>query len=282
MLLGSLLLFIPVLILIVYAIAIIRMVWPIQALSIEHLGSFGDTFGIITALFTALAFGGVILTVWLQREELSLQRKELAEARFNNAFFKLLDYYKTNLEKVVARDATGQKVHGIDALICQFKNLETHQHGNEVWYQPKTDQIKVFEHQLFIDVERALLRQSRYMGTLETILNLVRDEVDDEKQRAAYWKIVDSQLTVHEVKYLFYRLLVESKETKFYQLLMESGIVVNRAGGCGIQQSHIVTFEKLHGVKVGTKKKPKLKSPHDRSEVRKIKRRVLSAALEKT
>ena len=44
-------------------------------------GQFGDKFGAVNALFSALAFAGVILTVFLQKEELCEQRKELILTR---------------------------------------------------------------------------------------------------------------------------------------------------------------------------------------------------------
>lgn len=44
-------------------------------------GQFGDVFGAVNALFSGLAFAGLIYTVLLQREELSLQRKELELTR---------------------------------------------------------------------------------------------------------------------------------------------------------------------------------------------------------
>lgn len=48
--------------------------WPTR-------GQFGDVFGAVNALFSGLAFAGLIYTVFLQREELSLQRKELELTR---------------------------------------------------------------------------------------------------------------------------------------------------------------------------------------------------------
>lgn len=44
-------------------------------------GQFGDVFGSVNALFSGLAFTGLIYTVFLQREELALQRKELELTR---------------------------------------------------------------------------------------------------------------------------------------------------------------------------------------------------------
>ena len=44
-------------------------------------GSFGDMFGSVNALFSGLAFAGVICTLLLQRRELQLQREENKQAR---------------------------------------------------------------------------------------------------------------------------------------------------------------------------------------------------------
>jgi hypothetical protein len=47
----------------------------------SHRGAFGDMFGAINALFSGLAFAGIIFTILLQREELKLQREELKLTR---------------------------------------------------------------------------------------------------------------------------------------------------------------------------------------------------------
>lgn len=44
-------------------------------------GQFGDMFGGLNALFSAMAFAVLIYTMWLQRIELRLQREELQETR---------------------------------------------------------------------------------------------------------------------------------------------------------------------------------------------------------
>jgi len=44
-------------------------------------GQFGDVFGAVNALFSGLAFAGLIYAILLQREDLALQRKELELTR---------------------------------------------------------------------------------------------------------------------------------------------------------------------------------------------------------
>ena len=49
--------------------------------SMESRGQFGDMFGAVNSLFSALAFAGVLLAIILQRQELQLQRQELLLSR---------------------------------------------------------------------------------------------------------------------------------------------------------------------------------------------------------
>lgn len=47
----------------------------------DRQGQFGDLFGAVNALFSGLAFAGLIITLILQRKELALQRDELKDNR---------------------------------------------------------------------------------------------------------------------------------------------------------------------------------------------------------
>ena len=47
----------------------------------DNRGTFGDKFGAVNALFSGLAFAGLIVTLLYQKEELKLQREELKETR---------------------------------------------------------------------------------------------------------------------------------------------------------------------------------------------------------
>jgi len=59
-----------------YAALLICGAMPIQSFSIEAAGQFGDAFGVISCLFSGIAFAGVFITIALQREE--MKRSELA------------------------------------------------------------------------------------------------------------------------------------------------------------------------------------------------------------
>jgi hypothetical protein len=75
--LSALLLGGVVLAVLVYAVALVALTWPVSELSIEKSGVFGDSFGLLTSLFSGLAFAGLIITIVMQKDELAMQREEL-------------------------------------------------------------------------------------------------------------------------------------------------------------------------------------------------------------
>ena len=70
-----------------------------------NAGTFGDSFGFINSLFSALAFAGVVYAIYLQTNELKAQRQELETSRkaFENQvrlsiLASLFDYSKRQLD----------------------------------------------------------------------------------------------------------------------------------------------------------------------------------------
>ncbi len=62
----------------IVAILIFYFIWITSSYpELSKRGQFGDTFGAANALFSGLAFAGVIVALFMQRRELELQRKEL-------------------------------------------------------------------------------------------------------------------------------------------------------------------------------------------------------------
>ncbi|MDW3646080.1 MAG: hypothetical protein R8P61_03380 [Bacteroidia bacterium] len=67
-------------------ILLVVIIWGLSAFAImlglgnwSDRGTFGDLFGAVNALFSGLAFAGLIYTIIQQKEDLELQRKEIAE-----------------------------------------------------------------------------------------------------------------------------------------------------------------------------------------------------------
>lgn len=80
-------------------------------------GTFGDQFGAVNALFSGLAFTGLIYTIILQRRDLKLQRQEMKEQtrefkkendtlriqRFENTFFNMLSQFQEVVNTLSAK-----------------------------------------------------------------------------------------------------------------------------------------------------------------------------------
>jgi len=74
----------------------------------EGRGQFGDLFGSINALFSGLAFAGLIYAILLQRRELNLQRTELRLQREEMAASRAELAAQVKAQKALFRASVGQ------------------------------------------------------------------------------------------------------------------------------------------------------------------------------
>lgn len=70
-------------------------------------GTFGDLYGAVNALFSGLAFAGLIYTIVLQKRDLELQRNEIA---LNRAELKKTSKAQQNSEKALIEQVEQMKV----------------------------------------------------------------------------------------------------------------------------------------------------------------------------
>lgn len=101
----------------------------------------GDSFGALNAIFSGLAFAGVILTVVMQRDELTLQRKELKDTRkefqmnrATNVIYEQLRKFESEMSTFEYVDSNGSVIkkgtNGILALNSLVKIKPT-ENGNQ-------------------------------------------------------------------------------------------------------------------------------------------------------
>lgn len=107
-----------------YGLFLIFITWPIDKFSISNAGVFGDSFGVLTSLFSALAFAGVIYTNAIQREEFKLQRIELENQRSEMAMSKY-EMYKQGFENTFFQmnRLLSEKVYFVS---CSHPSLNIH------------------------------------------------------------------------------------------------------------------------------------------------------------
>ncbi len=87
-------------------------------------GQFGDQFGAVNALFSGLAFAGIIFTILLQRSDLVETRKAIAHERFDTTFFELLKLHMSITENVRTLGGVGKEAFESFHEILKGKDAE--------------------------------------------------------------------------------------------------------------------------------------------------------------
>ncbi len=178
---------------------------------------FSDKIGAINALFTALAFAGVIHTVVMQREELELQRGELTLTRaeiaaqreqmelqnatlrqqqFETTFFQMLRLVDNCINDISFQDSRGRIVFSRfqDEISSAIQKRErTQQHAS---YQDLVSEV--FEH----DIAGIRIRLERYFNLLWNTCQFVNEQPDEAKQK--YFGIIRDTISTGEAAVLFF------------------------------------------------------------------------------
>ena len=94
-----------VLILIIWLLSTVLIIFGLDNWS--DRGTFGDLFGAVNALFSGLAFAGLIYTIVLQKQDLELQRNEIA---LNRTELKKTAKAQQNSEKALIEQVEQMKV----------------------------------------------------------------------------------------------------------------------------------------------------------------------------
>lgn len=129
---------------------------------VKDRGTYGDMFGMTNALFSGLAFAGIIVTILMQRKELQLQRLDLELTR-------------EELKKSTKAQENISKLNALSAKLVGYNNLMEH-------YQKIYD--KTFDSQFPKSNAKRLTEIYKYRdlcgATLDEI-NKLQDEIEKTK-----------------------------------------------------------------------------------------------------
>lgn len=114
--------------LLIKMICLVVIIWIISTILIifgldnwSDRGTFGDLFGAINALFSGLAFAGLIYTIVLQKQDLELQRNEIS---LNREELKKTSKAQQNSEKALIEQVeqmkTASKLNALKTLIDYY------------------------------------------------------------------------------------------------------------------------------------------------------------------
>ena len=234
-------------------------------------GAYGDTYGTVNALFTALAFVGVIATIYLQRKELILQRRVLEltrdelegqreqlqiqsgtfkQQRFESTFFQLISIHSDNVSSLFILDDADRaktKQTGRACLLLQRDELSRYISELSKENTDIENAINSAFDKLFENTRRSHL--GHYFRQLYHIVKFVDDseEIEDEyKQR--YADFVQAQLNNDELILLAYNGL-SKHGNNFRSLIEKYGLLENLTDGTLFAEDHASMYERAFGKK---------------------------------
>lgn len=205
--------------------------------TLTRFGISGDFFGFANAVFSALAFAMLIVTLWMQKHELSLQREEikntqeelkgqklemqqqnasLRQQTFENTFFGMLQMHG---EVVAAIKPSSDPQKGREAfqyLLSTFRNFgdppkpKGVHGGNQPNAIPNVARYEKW-------YENYETHVGHYFRTLYNLVRYV-DEHGGE-QRESYARLIRAQLSSNELQLLLFNGLSEHGIEKFKPLI---------------------------------------------------------------
>lgn len=251
------------LIVLIYAGVLVFEAWPIGEYSISKAGTFGDSFGALNCLFTGLGFAGLLITIFLQREDLKLTRAELSETRveiklqsrtfrqqqFEESFYRLLALYRNNLADLSIRSLeVGQpRLHGINALSSRLQDFEQACMKRLSSFPSSGSKLDKddYTYWLYKNCNLHFPRQARYLESLNSIISLVREDCYDQGRQESYLKILSSQFTIYEIKYVFYQAFLNPNYDSIRAVLSSSQSFSDRFSTSSIPAGHYLAMGHL-------------------------------------
>lgn len=198
------------------ALLFVAIAWLINATlilffdSTEKSGQFGDTFGAINALFSGLAFVGLIYAILLQRQDIKIQSQELKatveefkvqnqtlkKQQFENTFFNMISLYSEVIKNLNIRRSSGAKdIDGRQVLTVMFDNFKRD------WRASNGSES--------IEERYQILHKKQYPGVLGLCFRNLGEiikfvDTSEINNKNFYVNILKAQLGLHELLLLFY------------------------------------------------------------------------------
>lgn len=223
-------------------------------------GQFGDLFGSVNALFSGLAFAGLVITIIQQRHDLQLQRQAIDQSkkdinqqnetmkieRFENTFFKMIEVQQSIVNDLYAADShkewvkqddssgrsanevlTKDEYRGRNLFYYVFKLCE-HEIGNHIFpgssMRPGLYSVIKFRGKAYFDDYMTTTMFDHYFRHLYTILKFIEENNRlEEAKQYQYATFVRATLSRYELVMLYYNGFFHPKMKK----LMERYCLLN-------------------------------------------------------
>ena len=226
----------------IYGGILLFLTWPIDKLTISNAGVFGDSFGVLTSFFSALAFGGVAVTIAMQRDTMDMQKSELQQQKidldesrkeqqkqgFENTFFQMIRIHNQIVTDITTTEPTpgggaissdGRSVmndmkRSLLSLYFRANRIDEKSNENDlsVCFQ---DFYKFYGHQL-----------GHYFRFLYNTLRFLSEAGLDPERKLLYSRIIRAQLSDQELCLIYYNAFTPYGE-RFIKYMVEFKLMDN-------------------------------------------------------
>ncbi len=200
----------------------------------DERSAFGEQFGAINALFSGLAFAGLIFTIFLQQKEIKESQETAVKQSFENTFFNLLREVKNIFNSSIYTGNITGKYIGKQAFSQAYKDYlvnkmkgggQTDESGNELSNTEFSDieeAKKIYSqfHEIFSDA-------GLYLRSLYRLIKFIDESPFDDSDKYQYTSFVRAQLSDDELLVLFYNCTIGYGIEKFKPLVEKWALLKN-------------------------------------------------------
>lgn len=230
-------------------------------------GTFGDMFGTISALFTGLAFAGIIYAILLQRKDLELQRHELSLTReelegqknqlqaqnetltkqtFEGTFFQLIQLHNDIVNSIIVRENEKELSKGRECFEKYYNHLKmlyTKHTVPDKEARSKGYYLEIIDstYSEFFNLYEASL--GHYFRNLYNIIKFIKNSEINNKR--TYTNLIRAQLSSYELALLFYDCLSKYGRDKFKPIVEEYALLNNLPQELVFDPRHLGYFNKI-------------------------------------
>ena len=231
--------------------------------TVEKYGVYGDSFGQITSLFTALGFGGLVITLLLQQRQIRSQertaeqnRQKDEKERYEAVLFRLLDTYRQTLSEVSVGEVTSRAVirkalDRVDAGVVEEGVNGLPRDLRAKWdsgtlQEKDRERIDYLHFRNFKIVATELQLQTRLVDTFEVLLEHMFRGAPDHLLIEVYRDLVFAQITFFECRYFFLAALSHPSRVRLRNLIAGTGFL-DRVSRSQIHQLHRDMYKEYWG-----------------------------------
>lgn len=211
------LIMVPILILL-YLSASYFLLWPFDGWARDELGQFGDSWGMLTCIFSALAFIGVVYSVKIQRDSYNKIRQDSEDGKknikiqqFESIFFQMLNLLQSIINdidiKPVKHDGEyTQERNGRDAFrffYVKLKNEVSKKTYGKIESDREKDLSEAFR-SFYIKRQQDL---GHYFRLIYNIYKFIDNSIITSAEKKQYANLLRALISDYELLIIFYNCL---------------------------------------------------------------------------